>query len=79
MKNKNKNPKRNPFKDVKDVYLTPNKIAVTITITTTEKRGYTKIEKTKYYKRNDSNMRKLKKARGDTVRVGRTGCKYQSI
>lgn len=69
----------NPFAGKKDIYLTTNKIAVTTTTNTTAKRGHTKVTKTKYYKRNARNMRALKAAQGDTVRVGRTGTNYKKI
>lgn len=78
-RNSGKKLRPNPFAGKKDIYLTPNKIAVTTTTNTTAKRGHTKVTKTKYYKRNASNMRALKAAQGDTVRVGRTGTGYKKI
>ncbi len=78
-KNTEKKLHPNPFVGKKDIYLTPNTIAVTTTTNTTAKRGHTKITKTKYYKRNASNMRALKAAQGNVVRVGRTGTNYKKI
>ncbi len=73
-------PTANPFAGKKkDIYLTPNKIAVTTTTSTANKRGHTTTTKTKYYTQNTSNLRKLKAAQGDTVRVGRTGTKCRKI
>ena len=72
-------PRPDPFVNADDVYLTKNKIAGTKTTTTSAKRGYTKKTQTKYYERNQSNMRRLKKAKGDTVRIGRTGNNYGRI
>lgn len=69
----------NPFSGVNDVYLTKNKIAVTKTTTASAKRGYTKTTKTKYYAQNDSNLKLLKAAKGDTVRIGRTGNNYRGL
>lgn len=68
----------NPFAGVDDVYLTKNKIAVTKIESRSEKRGHT-TTKTKYYAQNASNLKQLKAAQGDTVRVGRTGTKYRGI
>lgn len=79
LKKKNKTLTPNPFAGKKDVYLTPNKIAVTTTTSISGKRGHTKTTKTKYYQQNASNLRQLKKAQGDTVRVGRTGTNYKKI
>lgn len=73
-------PATNPFAGKKkDIYLTTNKIAVTTTTSTAGKRGHTKTTKTKYYAQNASNLRKLKAAQGDIVRVGRTGAKCKKI
>ena len=73
-------PATNPFAGKKkDIYLTPNKIAVTTTTSTAGKRGHTTTTKTKYYAQNASNLRALKKAKGDTVRIGRTGTNYKKI
>ena len=72
-------PTANPFSGKKDIYLTPNKIAVTTTTSTANKRGHTKVTKTKYYAQNASNLRALKKAKGDTVRIGRTSTNYKKI
>ena len=73
-------PATNPFAGKKkDIYLTPNKIAVTTTTSTAGKRGHTKVTKTKYYAQNASNLRAHKKAKGDTVRIGRTGTNYKKI
>ena len=69
----------NPFTGAGDIYLTKNKIAVTNTTTSSAKRGYTKTTKTKYYAQNSANLRKLKAAKGKTVRVGRTGNRYKDI
>lgn len=72
-------PAPNPFTIADDIYLTPNKIAVTKSTNRKTPRGFTKVTKTKYYAQNDSNIRKLKKAKGNTVRVGRTGTNYKGI
>lgn len=73
-------PTANPFAGKKkDIYLTPNKIAVTTTTSTAGKRGHTTTTKTKYYAQNASNLRKLKAAQGDTVRFGRTSTNYKKI
>lgn len=73
-------PATNPFAGKKkDIYLTPNKIAVTTTTSTAGKRGHTTTTKTKYYAQNASNLRKLKAAQGDTVRFGRTSTNYKKI
>lgn len=73
-------PATNPFAGKKkDIYLTPNKIAVTTTTSTAGKRGHTTTTKTKYYAQNASNLRKLKAAQGDIVRVDRTGTNYGKI
>lgn len=69
----------NPFAGVDDVYLTKNKIAVTKIESRSEKRGHTTTTKTKYYAQNASNLKQLKAAQGDTVRVGRTGTKYRGL
>ena len=69
----------NPFAKVDDVYLTKNTIAVTKTKKSKAKRGYSKTTQTKYYKQNSSNLKQLKAAQGDTVRVGRTGTNYRGI
>ncbi len=76
---KAKTPNRNPFSGASDIYLTPNKIAVTRTTTSSAKRGYIKTTRTKYYAQNSANLRKLKAAKGKTVRVGRTGNRYKDI
>ena len=68
----------NPFVNANDMYLTKNKIAVISTTKESAKRGYTKTHKTKYYARNDKNMRQLKKVT-DIVRGGRTGTKYARL
>ncbi|MCM1296735.1 MAG: hypothetical protein NC311_14450 [Muribaculaceae bacterium] len=72
-------PRRNPFAHVDDVYLTKNKIAVTKTTNKKAKRGYTQVKKTKYYQQNAANLRKLKAAKGSTVRVGRKGNNYKVL
>lgn len=69
----------NPFEGAQDVYVTKNKIVVVKTETRSEKRGYTATTKTKYYVQNASNLKQLKAAQGDTVRVGRTGTNYRGI
>ena len=74
-----KTPRPNPFAGADDIYLTPNKIAVTKSVNRKSARGFTKVTKTKYYVQNDSNLRKLRKAKGNTVRVGRTGTNYTEI
>ena len=73
-------PATNPFAGKKkDIYLTPNKNAVTTTTSTAGKRGHTTTTKTKYYAQNASNLRKLKAAQGDTVRFGRISTNYKKI
>lgn len=72
-------PRPNPFADADDIYVTKNKIAVTKTKKTSAKRGYTKTTQTKYYAQNDSNLKQLKAAQGDTVREGRKGNNYKRI
>ena len=70
----------NPFagKDVQDVYLTKNKIAVT-TVKTDKKNNVNRtVVKTKYYKRNDRNLRSLRKVQTE-VRVGSNGSKYAKV
>lgn len=74
-----KKPRPNPFADADDIYVTKNKIAVTKTKKTSAKRGYTKTTQTKYYAQNDSNLKQLKAAQGDTVREGRKGNNYKRI
>lgn len=74
-----KKPRPNPFADAEDIYVTKNKIAVTKTKKTSAKRGYTKTTQTKYYAQNDSNLKQLKAAQGDTVREGRKGNNYKRI
>ncbi len=69
----------NPFTGAGDIYLTKNKIAVTNTTTSCAKRGYVKTTRTKYYAQNSANLRKLKAAKGKTVRVGRTGNTYKDL
>lgn len=77
---KEKKPLRpDPFAHADDVYVTKNKIAVTTITKKSAKRGYTKTTQTKYYVQSAANLRKLKAARGGTVRVGRTGNKYRNI
>lgn len=75
----NKTSRPNPFTGADDIYLTKNKIAVTTTTNASSKRGHTQIKKTKYYAQNASNIRLLKKAKGNTARVGRTGNNYASL
>lgn len=72
-------PRPNPFAGAEDIYVTKNKIAVTKTKKTSAKRGYAKTTQTKYYEQNDSNLKLLKSAQGDTVRVGRKSTKYKKI
>lgn len=72
-------PRPNPFAEADDIYTTKNKIAVTKTRKSTAKRGYTKTTQTKYYAQNDENLKLLKAAQGDTVRVGRKGNNYRKI
>lgn len=69
----------NPFKDPNDVYLTKNKIAVTRVSSSRTERGYEQTKKVKYYAKNSSNIKLLKAAQGDIVRVGRTGNTYKKI
>ena len=69
----------NPFKGADDIYITKHKIAVTKTKKSTAKRCYTKTTQTKYYAQNDENLKLLKAARGNTVRVGRKGNNYSQI
>lgn len=69
----------NPFAGADDIYVTKNKIAVTKTKKTSAKRGYTRTTQTKYYAQNDSNLKQLKAAQGDTVRKGRKGNNYKRI
>lgn len=71
--------RQNPFAGADDVYLTKNKIAVTKTTNTKSKRGFSKVTKTKYYAQNESNVRALKAAKGDTVRVGRKSINYKNL
>lgn len=72
-------PRPNPFSGADDIYVTKNKIAVTKTQNTRAKRSFKKTTQTKYYEQNDGNLRLLKQATGDTVRVGRTGNKYKRL
>ena len=69
----------NPFKSSNDIYLTKNKIAVTRVCNTRTARGYEQTKKVKYYAKNNSNIKLLKAAQGDIVRVGRTGNTYKKI
>ena len=69
----------NPFEGADDIYQTKNKIAVTKTKNKRTKRGFTKTTQTKYYAQNDSNLKLLKKAQGDAVRVGRKGTQIKRI
>lgn len=69
----------NPFEGADDIYVTKNKIAVTRTKKSKAKRGFTKTTQTKYYEQNDSNLKQLKAAQGDTVRVGRKGNNYRKL
>ena len=77
--NQSKPSSTNPFESADDIYLTKNKIAVTRTISTSAKRGYTKTTQTKYYAKNRKNIGLLKKARGNTVREGRKSINYREI
>ena len=77
--NANKTMRPNPFAVAGDIYLTPNKIAVTTTKNVRTKRGFKKTTQTKYYEQNDSNKRLLKSAKISTVRVGRTGNNYRQV
>lgn len=72
-------PRPNPFVDADDIYVTKNKIAVTRTKNSKAVRGFTKTTQTKYYEQNDSNLKLLKKAHGDAVRVGRKGTQIKRI
>ena len=72
-------PRPNPFAGGDDIYITKSKIAVTKTINRKTKRGFTKVTQTKYYVQNAENLRKLKTAKGETVRVGRTGTNYKKV
>lgn len=76
---KQKAPRPNPFASADDIYLTPNKIAVTTTKNTRTMRGFKQTRQTKYYEQNDSNTRLLKKANRNVVRVGRTGNNYRTV
>lgn len=76
---KQKAPRPNPFAGADDIYLTPNKIAVTTTKNTRTTRGFKQTRQTKYYEQNDCNTRLLKKANRNTVRVGRTGNNYRTV
>lgn len=69
----------NPFAGADDIYLTKNKIAVTRTRKSSKKRGYVKTTQTKYYEQNAGNLKQLRAAQGDTVRIGRTGNKFGRI
>lgn len=69
----------NPFAGADDIYVTKSKIAVTKTKKASAKRGYTKTTQTKYYEQNDSNLKLLKAAQGDTVRVGRKGKGFKKL
>lgn len=71
---------RNPFAgdDVQDIYSTKNKIAVTTVKTEKKNNVNVTVVKTKYYERNDSNMRSLRKVQKE-VRRGRNGSKYEKI
>ena len=71
---------RNPFAgaDVQDIYSTKNKLAVTTVRTVKRNNVNVTVVKTKYYKRNDSNMRSLRKVQKE-VRRGRNGSKYEKI
>lgn len=79
-KQKVKQQRPNPFagKDVQDVYLTKNKIAVTTVKTKRRNKVNETITKTKYYEANDSNKRSLRKVRKE-VRRGRNGSKYEKL
>lgn len=55
------------FSDAKDLYLTPNYIAVV---------GR---EGTKYYKKNDENRAIARKVKGKKLRLGRSGKRYTDI
>lgn len=72
--------RRNPFAgtDVQDIYSTKNNIAVTTVKTEKKSNVNLTVVKTKYYKRNDSNMRSLRKVQKE-VRRGRNGGKYEKI
>lgn len=76
---KQKAPRPNPFAGADDIYLTPNKIAVTTTKNTRTKRGFKQTRQTKYYEQNDCNTQLLKKANRNVVRVGRTGNNYRTV
>lgn len=76
---KQKTPRPNPFAGADDIYVTKNKIVVTNKKNTRTKRGFKQITQTKYYEQNDSNTRLLKKAKRNTVRVGRTGNNYRTV
>ena len=69
----------NPFEGADDTYVTKNKIAVTRTKNSKAKRGFTKTTQTKYYEQNESNLKLLKAAQGDTVRVGRKGTGFKKL
>ena len=69
----------NPFAGADDTYVTKNKIAVTKTKNSKAKRGFTKTTQTKYYEQNESNLKLLKAAQGDTVRVGRKGTGFKKL
>ena len=76
---KQKAPRPNPFDGKVDIYITKSKIVVTSTKNTRTKRGFNQTKQTKYYEQNDSNMRLLKKANRNTVRVGRTSNVYRTV
>ncbi len=76
---KEKKLRPNPFAGKADIYLTPNKIAVTVTRNVRTKRGFSQTKQTKYYEQNDCNTRLLKKANRNVVRVGRTGNNYRTV
>lgn len=78
-KAKTKSPARpNPFAKAEDIYLTKGKIAVTTVTASRQNNVNRTVVKTKYYKRNDSNMRSLRKVQKE-VRRGRNGSKYEQL
>lgn len=69
----------NPFAGADDVYVTKYKIAVTRTRNRRTKRGFSQTKQTKYYEQNSDNLKLLKAAKGNTVRVGRKGINYRTV